>query len=233
MQIMRNIAAAIDGPSGAGKSTVARAAALRLGFTYADTGAMYRAIGLLVYRKGISGDDTAGITGVLPEVDLELTYKNGMQRIILCGEDVSEEIRTPVISKYASKVSAVPEVRAFLLGLQREMAERKSIIMDGRDIGTVVLPNADVKIFLTASAETRAGRRYKELIEKGQEADYDQVLRDIMERDNDDMTRAAAPLKQAEDAVLLDTSDMDLNGSIESVVRIITEKTRRESGYEA
>ncbi len=233
MQIMRNIAAAIDGPSGAGKSTVARAAALRLGFTYVDTGAMYRAIGLLVYRKGISGDDTAGITGVLPEVDLELTYKNGMQRIILCGEDVSEEIRTPVISKYASKVSAVPEVRAFLLGIQREMAERKSVIMDGRDIGTVVLPNADVKIFLTASAETRAGRRYKELIEKGLEADYGQVLRDIMDRDNDDMTRAAAPLKRAEDAVLLDTSDMDLNGSIESVVRIITEKTRRESGYEA
>ncbi len=230
---MRNIAVAIDGPSGAGKSTVARAAAVKLGFTYVDTGAMYRAIGLKVYRKGISGDDTGGIIGVLPEVELELTYIDGMQRILLCGEDVSEEIRTPVISKYASKVSAVPEVRAFLLGLQRGMAEQKSVIMDGRDIGTVVLPNADVKIFLTASAETRAGRRYKELIAKGQNADYAQVLRDITERDNDDMTRAAAPLKQAEDAVLLDTSDMELNGSTEAVVRIITEKARGESGYEA
>ncbi len=221
---MRHTTVAIDGPSGAGKSTVARAAAMKLGFTYVDTGAMYRAIGLKVFREGIRGDDVRGIIRALEGITLELTYKDGTQHILLCGEDVSEAIRTPEISMYASKVSAVPEVRAFLLGLQRDMAKTESVIMDGRDIGTVVLPDAEVKIFLTASAEKRAMRRYRELAAKGQNVEYEQVLNDIRERDNNDITRAAAPLRQAEDAVLLDTSDMELEGSIGAAVRIIMEK---------
>ncbi len=222
---MGYISVAIDGPSGAGKSTVARAAAARLGYVYVDTGAMYRAIGLAVCRKGISGDDAADIVAVLPEITLALTYQDGAQHILLCGEDVSEDIRTPEIAKYASKVSAVPEVRQFLLNTQRDMAKKGNILMDGRDIGTVILPDAPVKIFLTASAEARAQRRYLELREKGQQVTLDDVLHDIRQRDHQDMTRAVAPLKQAEDAVLLDTSDITLEQSIEAVLRIIREKT--------
>ena len=218
---MGYISVAIDGPSGAGKSTVARAAAARLGYVYVDTGAMYRAIGLAVCRKGISGDDTAGILATLPAVELSIRYQDGAQHILLCGEDVSEAIRTPQIAQHASKVSAVPEVRQFLLDTQRNMAENGNILMDGRDIGTVILPDAPVKIFLTASAEARAQRRYLELCEKGQQVTLDEVLRDIRQRDHQDMTRAVAPLRQAEDAVLLDTSDITLEQSIESVLRII------------
>ena len=222
---MGYISVAIDGPSGAGKSTVARAAAARLGYVYVDTGAMYRAIGLAVCRRGISGEDAAGIAAVLPELTIQLAYENGMQHVLLCGEDVSDAIRTPEIAYYASKVSAVPAVRQFLLETQRNMAKSGNILMDGRDIGTVILPDAPVNIFLTASAETRAGRRYLELREKGQQVTRESVLHDVVERDRQDMTRAVAPLKQAEDAVLLDTSDMTLEESIGAVLRIIREKT--------
>lgn len=225
---MDYIAVAIDGPSGAGKSTVARAAAAQLGYIYVDTGAMYRAIGLAVCRKGIAGDDAAGIAAVLPEVKLELSYQDGMQHVLLCGEDVSEAIRTPEATKYSSQVSKVPAVRQFLLDIQRNMAKNSNILMDGRDIGTVILPDAPVKIFLTASAESRAQRRYLELCEKGQTVTLDEVLRDIRQRDHQDMTRAVAPLKQAPDAVLLDTSALTLEQSIEAVLRIIRERIEEQ-----
>ena len=222
---MGYISCALDGPAGAGNSTVARAAAARLGYVYVDTGAMYRAIGLAVCRRGISGEDAAGIIAVLPEIEIRLAYQDGGQRVLLNGKDVSDAIRTPEIAYYASKVSAVPEVRQFLLDVQRDMAKKGNILMDGRDIGTVILPDAPVKIFLTASAETRAERRYLELAEKGQQVTREGVLHDIVERDRQDMTRAVAPLKQAEDAVLLDTSNMTLDESIEAVLQIIREKT--------
>ena len=224
---MEYISVAIDGPSGAGKSTVARAAAARMGYVYVDTGAMYRAIGLAVRRRGIAGEDTAGIVATLPEVDISLVYQDGVQHVLLNGEDVSEAIRTPEIAQYASKVSAVPEVRRFLLDVQRDMAKNSNILMDGRDIGTVILPDAPVKIFLTASAETRAERRYRELKEKGQQVTLEGVLADIQARDRQDTTRAVAPLRQADDAVLLDTSALDLEQSIAAVLRIIREKTER------
>ena len=222
---MGYISVAIDGPSGAGKSTVARAAAARLGYVYVDTGAMYRAIGLAVCRRGISGEDAAGIAAALPEIEIRLAYQDGAQRVMLNDEDVSDAIRTPEIAHYASKVSAVPEVRQFLLDVQRDMAKKGNILMDGRDIGTVILPDAPVKIFLTASAEKRAERRYLELVEKGQQVTREGVLHDVVARDRQDMTRQTAPLKQAEDAVLLDTSDMTLEESIGAVLRIIREKT--------
>ena len=224
---MEYISVAIDGPSGAGKSTVARAVAARMGYVYVDTGAMYRAIGLAVYRRGITGEDTAGIIASLPTVDISLAYQDGMQHVLLNGEDVSEAIRTPEIAQYASKVSAVPEVRRFLLDVQRDMANNSNILMDGRDIGTVILPDAPVKIFLTASAKTRAERRYRELKEKGQQVTLEGVLADIQARDRQDTTRAVAPLRQADDAVLLDTSALDLEQSIAAVLRIIREKTER------
>ena len=170
--MMKYISVAIDGPSGAGKSTVARAAAAKLGYVYVDTGAMYRSIGLAVCRRGIAGEDTAGIIATLPEIAIQLTYQSGAQHVLLNGEDVSEAIRTPEISYYASKVSAVPEVRRFLLETQRNMAKNGNILMDGRDIGTVILPDAPVKIFLTASAQSRAERRYKELIDGWHPARY-------------------------------------------------------------
>ena len=186
---------------------------------------MYRAIGLAVCRKGISGEDAAGIIAALPEIDVRLSYQDGAQHVLLCGEDVSDAIRTPEIAYYASKVSAVPEVRKFLLDVQRDMAKKGNILMDGRDIGTVILPDAPVKIFLTASAEKRAERRYLELCQKDRQLTRESVLHDIVERDRQDMTRAAAPLRQADDAVLLDTSDMTLDESIEAVLQIIREKT--------
>lgn len=222
---MNYISVAIDGPSGAGKSTVARAAAMRLCYVYVDTGAMYRAIGLAVCRKGVSGEDAAGITAALRGIEIALRYENGTQHVLLCGEDVSDAIRTPEIAYYASKVSAVPEVRQFLLDLQRNMAKKSNILMDGRDIGTVILPDAQVKIFLTASAKCRAERRYRELIAKGQDVTLERVLSDVESRDEQDRTRAIAPLRQAEDAVLLDTGNLTLEESIEAVLRIIREKT--------
>ena len=222
---MGYLSVAIDGPSGAGKSTVARAAAEKLGFVYVDTGAMYRAIGLAVCRKGIAGEDTAGIIGALSGLRIALRYENGAQHVLLCGEDVSDAIRTPEIAFYASKVSAVPEVRQFLLDLQRDMAKTDNILMDGRDIGTVILPEAPVKIFLTASADRRADRRCKELLENGQRVTRERIKADIEARDRQDSTRAVAPLKQAADAVLLDTSDLTLEESIDAVLQIIRNKT--------
>ena len=222
--MMKYISVAIDGPSGAGKSTVARAAAAKLGYVYVDTGAMYRSIGLAVCRRGIAGEDTAGIIATLPEITIQLTYQDGAQRVLLNGEDVSEAIRTPEISYYASKVSAVPEVRRFLLETQRNMAKNGNILMDGRDIGTVVLPDATVKIFLTASPEARAARRWKEYQEKGVNTPYEEVLADVKQRDYQDTHRAAAPLKQAEDAVLLDTSELDFEQSLAAMKEIIAAK---------
>lgn len=218
---------AIDGPSGAGKSTIAKAVAERFGFIYVDTGAIYRTVGLAVNRAGIDPQDTDVVVGLLPALDIALRHgEDGLQHMFLNGEDVSALIRTPDISMYASKVSALPPVRAFLMEMQRSMARRTSVIMDGRDIGTVVLPDAALKIFLTASAEARAERRYKELLEKGQSVSYDDVLRDMAERDKNDTTRAAAPLRAADDAVLLDTSALSLAESIDAVAALVEKGTR-------
>lgn len=222
------IAVAIDGPAGAGKSTIARAAAAQLGFVYVDTGALYRTIGLAVCRRGIDGTDTAGIVRTLPDIRVELTYHDGAQHVLLDGEDVSDAIRTPQISVYASQVSVVPEVRAYLLDLQRGMARTQSVIMDGRDIGTVILPDARVKIFLTASPQKRAARRCAELREKGQMVTLDDVLADMTRRDAQDEGRAVAPLKQAADAVRVDTSDLTLEQSIEAVLRVIRARMKGE-----
>lgn len=220
------IAVAIDGPAGAGKSTIARAAAAQLGFVYVDTGALYRTIGLAVCRRGIDGTDVPGILATLPEIQVGLTYQDGAQHVLLDGEDVSDAIRTPQISAYASQVSSVPEVRAYLLDLQRDLARRQSVIMDGRDIGTVILPDAKVKIFLTASSEKRAARRCAELREKGQDVTVEGILADMERRDALDASRAVAPLKQAEDAVLVDTSDLTLEQSIEAVLAVIRDKMK-------
>ena len=222
----KTYAIAIDGPAGAGKSTLARQLAAALGFRYVDTGAIYRTVAYHMALMGIGPKDTDGVTRLLDDVNLDIRYDEaGVQHMILNGADVTDEIRTPEIAYYASRVSAVPEVREFLLNTQRDMAKNGNILMDGRDIGTVILPDAPVKIFLTASAESRAERRYKELAEKGQQVTMESVLHDINERDRQDMNRAIAPLRQAEDAVLLDTSALTLEESIASVLRIIREKT--------
>ncbi len=216
---------AIDGPGGAGKSTVARAVAKQLGFIYVDTGAIYRAIGLKFVRTGKSFTNE-NIISVLPGTELSLTHIDGEQHIIIDGEDVSSLIRTQEISSAASKVSAVSEVRAFLLDLQRDIARKNNVIMDGRDVGTVILPNAEVKIFLTANVEVRARRRHRELMAKGLETPdtFERVLKEVAERDKADSERATAPLKPAEDAVLVDTSDMDFEQSVQTVINIIRRK---------
>lgn len=216
---------ALDGPSGAGKSTIAKACAKRLGYIYVDTGALYRSIGLYAVRSGADTKSAEHVIPLLETVNVELKYVNGGQRVILNGEDVSELIRTNEISMAASNVSAIPEVRAFLLSLQRDIAAKNNIIMDGRDIGTVILPNAQVKIFMTASAEERAKRRYSELVEKGQDVSYEEVLRDINQRDYNDSHRDTAPLRQADDACLLDTSSMGIDEAVDAVCKIISEKT--------
>ncbi len=218
---MKRISVAIDGPSGAGKSTIARACAKTLGFLYVDTGALYRAIGLAVCRRGYDAMDRQEVISVLPDLQIELRYLLDLQRVYLNGEDVTDLIRTPQISQFASRVSSVPEVREFLLGIQRDMAVKNSVVMDGRDIGTVILPQADVKIFLTASAEKRAERRCAELCEKGQQTTLEQVLADMARRDSMDAGRAVAPLRCAPDAVLLDTSNLTLEESIDAALRII------------
>lgn len=216
---------AIDGPSGAGKSTIAKAVAERFGFIYVDTGAIYRTVGLATQRAGIDPKETSAVIALLPGLDIAFAHaEDGLQHMYLNGEDVSALIRTPEISMYASKVSAIPEVRAFLMEMQRSMARRTSVIMDGRDIGTVVLPDAALKVFLTASAEARAERRYKELIEKGQSVSFDEVLRDMAERDENDTTRAAAPLRAADDAVRLDTSALTLAESIDAVAALVEQR---------
>lgn len=223
------ISIAIDGPSGAGKSTISRTAAKRFGFIYVDTGAIYRTIGLAAGRRGIDVTDGKAVTAILPELDIELKYdETGAQRMLLNGADVSRDIRLPEVSMLASKVSAIPEVRTYLVDMQRKMASLHNVIMDGRDIGTVILPNADLKIFLTAGAEDRARRRYAELLEKGVETSFETVLEELKERDEQDTRRAAAPLKAADDAVILDTSGNTLEQSVAQVCRIISERTGLE-----
>lgn len=216
---------AIDGPSGAGKSTLAKAAAAALGICYVDTGAIYRTIGYGVYRRGIDPSDAGAVAAVLPDMQLEMRYDQaGLQRMMLAGEDVTDQIRLPEMSRYASTVSAIPAVRDFLLDFQRRQAREHNVVMDGRDIGTVVLPQADVKIFLTAAPEARARRRLLELRQRGQQADYDTVLRDIIQRDEQDANRPIAPLRRAEDAALLDTTRLNLEQSLEALVRLVKEK---------
>ncbi len=215
---------AIDGPAGAGKSTVSRAAAKSIGFIYVDTGALYRAVGVNALRKGIDTKDKAAVAESLKDISVDLAFENGEQKVLLNGENVSVEIRTPPASMAASDVSAVPEVRAFLFDLQRDIAARNNCVMDGRDIGTVVLPDAKVKIFLTASPEERAMRRYKELVEKGTQVEYKDVLEELIQRDYNDSHREIAPLKPAEDSVMLDTTGMGLEESVNAIIRIIKEK---------
>lgn len=215
---------AIDGPSGAGKSTIAKALAKSFGYIYVDSGAMYRSLGLAVYRAGVCPDDEKAVSEVCKGIKLELKYIDGAQRIFMDGEDVSDLIRTPEISDYASRVSALPWVRAYLLDTQRDIAKNNNIIMDGRDIGTVILPDADIKIYLHASAEERARRRWIELQEKGNLDTYEEVLADMRERDYRDANRAIAPLKRADDAIDVDTTEYDLEESIELIRNIISKR---------
>ena len=225
---MMKFSVAIDGPAGAGKSTIAKAAAQALGFVYVDTGAIYRTVGLAAARRGYAPDAHDSVVAMLPELHIDMRYVDGVQRMFLNDEDVSDDIRTPEASSYASNVAAIPQVRAYLMDMQRRMACEYDVLMDGRDIGTVVLPDAQLKIFLTASAEERARRRFAQLQEKGTDQDYETVLAEIIERDKRDMERETAPLKQAEDAVLLDTSDLDREGSIAAVIALV--QARRNEG---
>lgn len=220
-----SIAIAIDGPAGAGKSSLSKEVAKELSFIYVDTGALYRTIGLAASRKGLKKEDKAEIISMLNDIDVKLSFNDeGTQIVLLNGEDVSSYIRTPEASMFASAVSAIPEVRAFLLDLQRNMAKSDNVIMDGRDIGTVVLPDAKIKIFLTASPEKRAMRRHKENIEKCIDSTYEEVLKDVNQRDYQDSHREIAPLKPAEDSVLVDTSDYDFEGSKELLLKVIKER---------
>nr|WP_325194537.1 (d)CMP kinase [uncultured Oscillibacter sp.] len=223
---MKTVSVAIDGPSGAGKSTLARGAAAELGYLYVDTGAIYRTIGYYAHTHNMDPKDGQAVVAALPQVHVELTYgDDGLQHMLLNGQDVTKEIRLPGISLCASAVSAHPGVRAFLLEMQRELARTHSVIMDGRDIGTVVLPDADVKIFLTASPEARARRRMLELEQRGTPEPYEKILKEIEQRDWDDTHRAAAPLRQAEDAVLLDTTELNFEESREALLKLIRERT--------
>lgn len=217
---------AVDGPAGAGKSYLAKQLAHRLGYIYVDTGAIYRTVGLYVREKEIAKEDVGGIISCLPDIKIELKHIDGVQHVILCGEDVGDRIRTPEMSMYASSVSAIPEVRSFLLSLQRDIAATHNVVMDGRDIGTVILPDATVKIFLTARDEIRAKRRYDELCEKGIATTLEDVLADMKARDHKDETRETAPAVAAEDAVLLDNSELDAEGTVEAALKIVEEKTR-------
>jgi len=212
---------AIDGPAGAGKSTIARRAAAEMGFIYVDTGALYRSVAYNCITNGADLNVPESIEKLLPGITPELRFIDGVQHVFVNGSDVSDKIRTPEVSMAASKVSAIPAVRAFLFDLQQKIARENDIIMDGRDIGTVVLPNAQLKIFLTASPEARADRRFAELKNKENAPSYEQVLADIIKRDHDDSTRAIAPLKQAEDAVLLDTTSLDLEQSVKAVMDLV------------
>ena len=216
---------AIDGPGGAGKSTAAKALAQKLGIIYVDTGALYRTIGYYVRSKNVDPKDAEAVERLLPEISVELGYENGNQVVYLNGESLGDRIRTPEMSMYASAVSAIPAVRAFLLETQREIARKNSVIMDGRDIGTVILPDADAKIFLTASNECRAKRRYDELCAKGIKTTYEAVLSEMNERDHADSTRAVAPAVAAPDAVVFDNSWMEAHETIEGLLKIVHEKT--------
>lgn len=217
-------AIAIDGPAGAGKSSIAKAAAKRLGFIYVDTGALYRTVALHLLKENIDPKDIAAVTAALPGIQVAMGHEEDGQHVYLNNEDVTGLIRTPEVSMMASTSSAIPEVRKFLFSLQTGMAEKYNVIMDGRDIGTVVLPNADVKIFLTASPEVRAMRRYKELVEKGAKDTYEEVLADVIKRDYQDTHRETAPLKPAEDGVILDTSDLNFEQVIDELEKIVKAK---------
>ena len=217
-------AIAIDGPAGAGKSSVAKAAAKALGFIYVDTGALYRTVGLYMLQHGVDPEDLTAVENALKDITVDMKHEEDGQHMFLCGEDVTDRIRTPEVSMAASNFSKIPVVRSFLLSTQINMAERYDVLMDGRDIGTVVLPNAQVKIFLTASAEERARRRCLELEQKGQPEPYEEILADIKKRDDQDMNRETAPLKPAEDSVLLDTSDLDFEGSVNKLLEIVRER---------
>ncbi len=224
---------AIDGPSGAGKSTLARILSEKLGFVYVDTGALYRSIGLYVRENGIDPKKSGDVIAALPAISLALTYRDGKQHVLLNGEDVGDAIRQPEISMYASTVSAIPEVRAFLLDTQRDIAAANNVIMDGRDIGTVILPHADVKIFLVSSFEKRAERRCRELAEKGMPTPYQEVLADMIARDKKDATREVAPAVAAPDAITLDNSDLELDGLVEAALAIITPRMEKAGLTEA
>ena len=223
-------AVAIDGPSGAGKSTLARRVAKELHFLYVDTGAIYRSIGWYALQQGAALDRAESVAALLPDLNVEVRYgEDGLQHMVVNDRDVTEEIRSPEVSAAASQVAAVPEVRAYLLDMQRDLARTHDVIMDGRDIGTVVLPEADCKIFLTASDEARAARRCQELAQRGTPVAYEDVLSDMRRRDEKDRTRAAAPLRQAEDAVVLDTSELDFEDSAQALLRLIRESIGHEA----
>ncbi len=225
---------AIDGPGGAGKSSLAKAVAKRLGIIYVDTGALYRTIGVYMLKCGIEPKDTARVCAALDKFTLELSFRDGKQVILLDGEDVGDSIRTPEVSMAASAVSAIPEVRSYLLDTQRAIARKNSVIMDGRDIGTIILPEAEVKIFLTASPEARARRRYDELISRGQSVDYETVYREMVERDTNDSTRAIAPCVPAEDATMLDNSELTAEETVDAVLKIVNKrkkKLKKRNGY--
>lgn len=215
---------AIDGPAGAGKSTIARKVAAEKNYIYVDTGAMYRAMALFILRCGIDPDDSAAISAKCRDADISIEYRDGVQVVLLDGENVNDYLRTPQVSDMASRTSVNGDVREKLVELQQALGRRQNVVMDGRDIGTVVLPDAQVKIFLTASVDVRAQRRYLELIEKGQKADLEEIKAQIKERDDRDMNRPISPLKQAEDAVLVDTSDMTIDEVVAAIMRIIEEK---------
>ncbi len=215
---------ALDGPSGAGKSTLARALAKELGLIYVDTGALYRTIGLYMTKNGVDVKDAEAVAARLPEVQLELVYKNGSQSVLLCGEDVGDSIRTPEMSLAASAVSAIPAVREFLLGIQRDMAAKGGVVMDGRDIGTVIMPDADAKLFLVASPAARAKRRYLELTAKGVECSFEQILMETNARDEADRQRNIAPAVPAEDALFLDNSDLNLAETLAEALNLIAQK---------
>ena len=224
---MKHKSIAIDGPSGAGKSTMAKRLAKELGFLYVDTGAIYRTLGLYALKQDVEPGDWSRVEPLLGQVSIRMGYgEDGLQHMYLGGEDVTEAIRRPEVSEAASKISAIAQVRAFLMDMQRDMAKSHSVVMDGRDIGTVVLPGADVKIFLTASPEERAGRRCAELRQRGTPEDYEKVLSDIVDRDARDSGRAAAPLKQAEDAILVDTTDISLEESFRLLLRTVQENLK-------
>lgn len=221
----KTVKIAIDGPSGAGKSTLARKLAEKLGYIYVDTGAIYRTVGLYADKNGIDPHDEEALKKHFPDIDIEIKWdKDGKQSMYLCGENVSDDIRTPKMSMYASAVSALPSVREFLFKMQRELAEKNSVIMDGRDIGTVILPDAQIKIFMSASPEARAERRCRELAEKGKPTPYEEVLRDMKIRDENDASRSAAPCVPAKDAILFDNTSLDLDGTVDAALKLIKEK---------